>query len=273
MPKKYSFFLYLGAIFLSVVLLFPFVIMLLMSLKTTIQIFQTTFWTWPNPVAWQNYVQVWAKIPLARYFLNSVMIASGATFLVLLVGLPAAYGLGLVPSGIRNLFLVILLITQMFSPIVLIIAVYRLMATYHLLNTYTGLILLDGAFNLAFSVWLMHNFLATVPSELTEAALLDGASAIGALFYVLVPIARPGILTALIFTFINSWNDFVFAITLTSKTRVTPLTVGVYSFMGNYNTDWNYLMVASVISVLPVLFLFMWIQKHLVNGLTAGSIK
>jgi multiple sugar transport system permease protein len=136
-----------------------------------------------------------------------------------------------------------------------------------------ALILTDSAFNLAFSIWILNGYFSSIPKDIEEAAMLDGLSRFQAMRKVILPLAMPGVVTAVIFTFIAIWNEFVVALTIISSTSKEPLTVGIESFIGQYQTQYQYLFVASLIAIVPVVVLFAFIERFLVRGLTAGSIK
>ena len=142
-----------------------------------------------------------------------------------------------------------------------------------MVNTYGALILTNAAFNLAFAVWILHGFFASIPKEVEEAANLDGCSRFGTLRRVMLPLTLPGIVTAVIFTFIAAWNEYVVALTLMIDESKKPLTVGITSYVTGYEQHWDQLFAAAVIAIVPVVILFAVIEKHLVGGLTAGSVK
>ncbi|MCC6444898.1 MAG: carbohydrate ABC transporter permease [Armatimonadetes bacterium] len=261
---------------LLMALFFPFLVMLITALKEPQEVFrQPPTWIPLRPTL-SNFSEVFRRIPLAAYFANSLIIATGATLINLACALPAAYALSRLRFPGRSLFLYMVLITQMFSPIVLIISLYQIFSGAGMLEgsrIYIALILANASFSLAFSIWLLTGYLTAIPADIEEAALIDGCSRLGALWRVLLPIALPGLVTTVIFTFIAAWNEFVFALTFVADEDKRPLTVGIYSFVGRYNIEWQSLMAASLLATLPVVCLFIVIEKHLVKGLTAGAIR
>lgn len=282
---------------LCAVMLFPFAVMLSSALKTNAEIFvwaEDFRWLPARPM-WSNFLTMHEKVPLiGRYFANSIIIAVGATLLSVGVALPAAYALARHRFRGRALFMQLILITQMFSPIIIIIGLYKLFAgtsTAWALNTIRlfgfsgegfppllidnlfGLVLANAAFNVAFAVWLLSGYFATVPREVEEAGMVDGCSWFGVLVRILIPLAAPGIVTAVIFVFIAAWNEFIFALTLLSSPAKKPIIVGLFSLVGMFEVEWNYIMAGSLLAVIPVVILFWISEKHLVSGLTAGAIK
>ena len=161
----------------------------------------------------------------------------------------------------------------MFSPTALVVGLYREFFELNLVNTYLAIILTNAAFNLAFAIWILQAFFASIPAEVEEAAELDGCGRLGTMWRIMLPLTRPGIVTAVIFTFIAAWNEYVVALTLMQDDAKKPLTVGISSYVTGYEQHWDQLFAASLIAVVPVVILFAVIEKHLVGGLTAGSVK
>ena len=161
----------------------------------------------------------------------------------------------------------------MFSPIIVVIALYKLIIALHLIDTQLSLIIVNAVFTLAFAIWMMNGYFATIPKEIEEAALIDGCSRWQTMMRITLPIAMPGIVTVIIYTFISAWNEFMFALTFINSTDKRPLTVGLYNFVGRWQVSWQYLMAAALLAILPVILLFMVIEKQLVQGLAGGAVK
>lgn len=267
--------LLLGAVAWAVALFFlaPYLHMLFTSLKGQDELFDSPPGYLPKGWVWENYVDVFDVAPIGEYLRNTLIIAGLSTLIAVGVALPAAYATARFRFRGRRPFLMLVLVTQMFAPTALVIGIYREMLLLDLIDTYTALILVNAAFNLAFSIWILHAYFSSIPVELEEAAMLDGCGRLQALVRVTLPLAVPGVITAVIFTFIAAWNEYIVALTLTSDENTRPLTVGVTSFIGQYEVQWQYLFAASLIAVVPVVVLFAFIERYLVSGLTAGSIK
>ena len=165
------------------------------------------------------------------------------------------------------------LVTQMFSPTALVVGLYREFFELGLVNTYAALILTNAAFNLAFAIWILRAFFASIPKEIEEAAAVDGCGRVRTLVRVVLPLSLPGLVTAVVFAFIAAWNEYIVALTLMSDPAGKPLTVGITSYVTAYVQHWNQLFAAAVIAIVPVVVLFALIERHLVGGLTAGSVK
>jgi multiple sugar transport system permease protein len=257
----------------AIIFLIPYIRMLTTSLTPNSELYSIPAEYLPTWFDFSNFITVWDSAPIASYIVNTLIIAGAATVLVLVVAVPAAYYLARFRFKSRNLILLLVLATQMFAPTSMVIGIYREFVALGLVNTYTSLILVNAAFNLAFSVWILTGFFSSIPAEVEEAAMLDGCSRMKVLRTITLPLALPGLLTAIIFTFIAAWNEFVVALTLTSTPAIRPLTVGITGFIGLYEVQWHYVFAVSLIAIIPVVILFISIEQWLVSGLTAGSIK
>ncbi|MFI6297146.1 ABC transporter permease subunit [Nonomuraea sp. NPDC050790] len=253
----------------------PYAAMLLGSLKTDAELFAVPADYLPKSWAWSNYADVWRRIPLADYFRVSLTVALASTALVLLVAAPAAYVLARSRFRGRGAFLGVILVTQMFPAVALLIGLYRQALFVDGINSYAVIIAINSAFNLAFAVWILHAHFGSIPVDIDEAAMMDGLGRFRILVRMILPLAAPGLVTVMIFTFIQVWNEFVIALTLFNDPaggRV-PLTVGIQQFIGLYETNYQYLFAAALMAIVPAVILFALIEKHLVSGLTAGSTK
>lgn len=257
----------------AIVFLLPYVVMVLDSLRTSRDVKTTPPSFLPRVWQWDTYAQVLGDERFRAWLQTSLVVAIGSTVLVVLVAVPAAYMTARYRFRGRMIFLVVVLVTQMFSPTALVVGLYRQFFELNMVNTYGALILTNAGFNLAFAVWILHGFFSSIPTEVEEAALLDGATRMQVLWRVMLPLTRPGLVTATIFTFIAAWNEYVVALTLMIDDDKKPLTVGFRSYVTGYEQNWDQLFAASVIAVVPVVILFAIIERHLVGGLTAGSVK
>lgn len=259
---------------LLAVLLFPTYVMFITSLKPFEEVF-----TWPpllilEDIQWENYLSVWyGNYNFSRSFFNSIVVAGSTAVLCILLASPAAYALSRYRFFGRTTTLFAVLAVQMFSPVILIIPLYKTMLNLGLLDTYIAMIIGDTAFALPMSIWLLTGYFENIPKELEEAAWIDGCSRAGGLVRVVLPIAAPGIVTAGIYAFILAWNDLIFALTFVTEESMRPITLALTDFVGWNVVYWHEMMAASVISVLPVALLFSFVQKYLVRGLTAGAVK
>jgi multiple sugar transport system permease protein len=263
-----------AAYVVAVIFLLPYLEMVITALRPAKELYGRDYL--PHSFAWSNLTNMWgAAFGILSSVRVSLEIALGATLLVLLVALPAAYYTSRRRFRGRNLFLLLVLATQMLQPTALIVGIYKEFLSFGLLNINPvwSLILVNAGFNLAFAIWILNAYIGSIPVELEEAAMVDGNGRLGALFRVTLPLAMPGVVTALIFTFISAWNEFISALTLTTSSSDYPLTVRLDSFIGQYTVDWQHLFGASVVATIPVFILFALIEGRVVGGLTAGSIK
>ncbi len=258
---------------LAIVFLFPYLVMLLTAAKPEGELRITP----PRltPLHWQpaNFLAVLADPGFQAWLRVSLGIAVASTALVVLAATPAAYYTARYRFPGRSAFLVLVLVTQMFSPTALVVGLYREFFELGLVNTYASLILTNAAFNLAFAIWILRAFFASIPREIEEAAAVDGCGKLRTLVQVLLPLSLPALVTAIIFAFIAAWNEYIVALTLIADPDRKPLTVGITSYVTAYVQHWNYLFAASVIAIVPIVVLFALIERHLVGGLTAGSVK
>lgn len=258
---------------LAAAVLAPYAVMVLTALKPDRELRITP----PRllPEAWQpgTFLAVLRDPDFQGWLGVSLGVAVTSTLLVIAAGVPAAYYTARHRFRGRTAFLLLLLVTQMFSPTALVVGLYREFFELGLVNTYAALVLTNAAFNLAFAVWMLGAFFASIPVEIEEAAAVDGCSRLRTLARVVLPIARPGIATAATFAFIAAWNEYVVALTLMTDPAGKPLTVGITSYVTAYVQHWNALFAASALAIVPVVVLFAAIERHLVRGLTAGSIR
>ena len=264
--------LYVFVFVLSVIILYPYIVMFLTALKTNDEMYAFDH-ILPQVWQWSNFVDIWSAAPVLKYLINSLVIAGGATGLAILCGIPAAYALARMKFKGKGFFMGAVIMSQMFSPVVLLVGIYRLMVTLNLTDNIIGLILLNAAFNQAFAIWLLRGTFVSISPEMEQAAKIDGCNTVSALIKVLLPMSAPGIITTLIFVFINAWNEYTIALTLISTDVFKPVTVGINVFYGFNFIQWQYLFATSLVATIPVVILFLLIEKHLVAGLTSGGVK
>ncbi|MFJ8628635.1 carbohydrate ABC transporter permease [Kitasatospora sp. NPDC093550] len=256
---------------LAALFLLPYVEMLITAGRPADQLRDSSYL--PTRFDWSSFTRVWTDTTLGQNLQVTLLVAGGSTLLVLLVALPAAYYTARVRFRGRKAFLLLVLVTQMFQPTALQVGLYREFYTLDLLDTVLVLVLANAAFNLAFAIWILSAYIGSIPVELEEAAQIDGNGRAGALFRVTLPLALPGVVTAVIFTFIAAWNEFIMGLTLTDSPDRQPLTVGINNMIGAYSVQWNHVFAASLVAIVPVVVLFAVIERHVVSGLTAGSVK
>ena len=262
----------LAAYLIAMIFVLPYAEMVITALRPNNEMANPGYL--PEHWNFSNFTSIW-KTGFGGSLGASLKVAGGATLVVLLVALPAAYYTARRRFRGRSLFLLLVLATQMFQPAAMLVGIQREFVSFDLPSPILSLILVNAGFNLAFAVWILNAYFSSIPAELEEAAMVDGTSRVGALTRITLPLALPGIVTALIFTFIGAWNEFLVALTLTlgQPASKQPLTVQINSYIGQYSIDWGHLFAGSVIATLPVIALFAVIEGKVVSGLTAGSIK
>ena len=265
--------LYFVVALICIVILYPYFVMFITALKTRGEIFDPNGSLLPVAPVWTNFVDIWTIAPMAKYMFNSVIIAAGSTVIAMICGIPAAYALARMKFKGQTAFLGFIIVSQMFAPVVLLIGIYKVIKMLGLTNTLLGLIFVNAAFNQAFTIWLLRGTFMSISAEMEQAATIDGCNRIQAMMKILLPVAAPGIVTTLIFIFINAWNEFTVALCLISTDTIKPLTVGINIFNGYNMIEWQYLFAASIFAIIPVVILFMSIEKNLTSGLTAGGVK
>ena len=265
--------LYFVVVLICVVILYPYFVMFTTALKSRSEIFSPNGAVFPKEWLWQNFIDIWKLAPMGKYMLNSILIAGGSTLIAMICGIPAAYALARMKFKGQTAFLGFIIVSQMFAPVVLLIGIYKVMQTMGLTNSLWGLIFINAAFNQAFTIWLLRGTFMSISAEMEQAATIDGCNRVQAMIKVLLPVAAPGIVTTLIFIFINAWNEFTVALCLISTETIKPLTVGINIFNGYNMIEWQYLFASSIFAIIPVVILFMCIEKNLTSGLAAGGVK
>jgi len=265
--------LYAFVLIVCVVTLYPYYVMFITAFRsnaeTTDMLFQHLL---PTKWVWSNLKDILDRNVLT-YLKNSLLVAGGATLLAMLCGIPAAYSLARRKFKGKNVFLGFVIMSQMFSPVVLLIGIVQLMSKLKLNDSILGLMFINAAFNQAFAIWLLRGTFVSISPEMEQASMIDGCNTIQSLTKILLPMAAPGIVTALIFVFINAWNEYTISTVLISTASNRPITVGITQFSSFNMIEWQYLFAASLLATIPVVFLFARIEKHLVSGLTSGGVK
>ena len=265
--------LYFVVLDVCIITLYPYFAMFCTALKGRGEIFTANGTILPVTALWSNFIDIWSRAPMAKYMLNSILVASGSTLIAMLCGIPAAYALARMRFRGQTAFLGFVIVSQMFAPVVLLIGIYKVMMTMGLTDSIWGLIFINAAFNQAFTIWLLRGTFMGISAEMEQAATIDGCTRVQSMMRVLLPVAAPGIVTTLIFIFINAWNEYTVALCLISTDTLKPLTVGINIFNGYNMIEWQYLFAASIFAIIPVVILFMGIEKNLVSGLASGGVK
>ena len=255
-------------------LLFPIYWMIVTSFKTNLIIYRIPPQWIPHTPTIASYVGVFSNDAFLIYFANNFLVAFFTTLLTIFAAVPAGYSLSRYHTRFGRGVGLGLLSTQMFPVIGIVIALYTLFRSIHLLNTRVGLILALTALSIPFCVWLIKGFFDDIPRSIEEAARMEGASRMGILVRIVVPLSKPGLLAMGLYTFMLAWNDFLVALTLIISDHLRTLSVGIaFHFLGEVSYDWALVSTASVVGTLPMFLLFFIFQRYMVSGLTAGAVK
>jgi multiple sugar transport system permease protein/raffinose/stachyose/melibiose transport system permease protein len=271
-PTSRRLLLLLLQVVLAVVILLPFFWMFSVSLKPSTEPFSIPARLWPEHPALDNYVSAF-RPEFRTYFLNSVIVSLSTVVITVTLALLAAYSFTRSGFRILSVLLGLIIIAQMFPGSAIIIPIYQIMRGAHLLNTYASLIIAYVAVTLPVAIWMLRGFLSRLPLSLEEAAAIDGAGPIRTFIDIIVPLSRPGIAATAVFVLIVTWQEFLFALSFTSTKDMRTLPVGMNDFIGQYGIRYGELMASSVLISLPVVVIFLFLQRQFVAGLTAGAVK
>lgn len=262
---------------LTIFTVIPVYVMVISGLKPLKDV-QGDFSWWPSTLTIQPYIDMWKTVPLADYFVNSVIVASVATVLSLIIAIFASYAISRYTFRGRTLFSTTVLSTQMLPGVLFLLPLFLIFVNINtnfdiqLVGTRAGLIITYLTFSLPFSIWMLAGYFDGIPRELDEAAKVDGSGPMGALFRVILPAARPGLVAVAIYSFMTSWGEVLFASVMTTDANRT-LAVGLQLYSTQTNVYWNQIMAASVVVSIPIVVGFLLLQRNFVAGLTAGAVK
>ncbi len=245
------------------------------SIRPSELLFKPELHLLPGPITLSHYRAIFFDSGFGRNLINSTIVSGGTMVLALLIGSIAAYSLGRLPLKGKNMVLYLVLSMTMFPQISVLSGMFVLLRSLHIFNSYAGLIFSYLLFTLPFTVWVMTQYFRALPSELEEAAYMDGASPLSTYWRVLLPLTAPGLVTTGILSFIAAWNEFLFALTFTvgNKVRTVPVAIAFFGGASPYEIPWGSIMAASIVVTLPLILLVFFFQHRIVAGLTAGALK
>ena len=252
---------------------FPALWILLTSFKPQLELVRKPITYLPRDFTFDNYVQVFREQPLALYLLNSLVVAGVSTLLTLFVSACAAYAIARLRLRYRDLVLAAIIASSTFPLVTLLIPIFETMRAAGLLNTYPALILPYVVLSLPVCTLVLVSFFQSIPRDLENAAMIDGATRFGALWRVVLPLAAPGVFTAGILAFVNAWDEFLLALSLNSAVRMRTLPVGIALYQGEFTFPWHIIAAALIIAIVPIALLIAFFQERVVGGLTAGGMK
>ncbi|MFD1405912.1 MULTISPECIES: carbohydrate ABC transporter permease [Robinsoniella] len=262
------------AVLVVIIFLFPIYWVVVSSLKMDQEIFKKPPTLIPHLPTLSAYIQQFTGAnSVFRPFLNSVIVAVGSMLICLTLSVPAAYGLARYKVKGSKFFMLVFLVTQMLPASLVLTPLYLIYSRLGLLNNYLAPILSTATVSVPFVILMLRPIFLNCPIELEEAARIDGCNRFSAFIRIIIPISKPGIVTAFSFGFIMAWNDLAYSMTFNTKEAMRPMTAGIYQFLTLYGTRWNMIMAYGVLLILPIVILFMSLQKHIVSGLVSGAVK
>ena len=256
-----------------IVIAFPFVWLLLGSFKTMRQLFAIPLVFLPEQWTFDNYLEVFRVQPFGRYLWNSFTVATLSTLLIVGASSLAGYALASIPIKGKKLVLILVLTVSLLPPVTLLNPIYRMMSNAGMLNTNMGLTLVLAAVELPTAVWLLTSFFQTIPVEIEESAMLDGASVVKTFVEIVMPLVMPGVFTVSIMSFIAVWNNFIFASVLNQHKTARTVTIALTMFETETYTPWHVISAAAILSSVPLIVIVLLLQKRIVSGLMEGGVK
>ena len=251
--------------------LFPVYAIIVGSFESTNTLFSGTFYWLPHAATLDNYSTVIHA--QSANVVTSLVVGLGTALLALVVAVPAAYALSKYRLRVTVILVSSLLVAQIVPSIVLATSLFIVFHRINLVNSYPGLIIADGTYAVPFAILVLRAFLFSLPNELLYAARVDGATEWQTFRLIVIPLARSAVITVAVFAFLAGWGDFIFALTILNGSGIEPITLGIYTYLGNYSTDWGAVMAAGVFAMVPAAILLVVAQRYIASGLTAGSVK
>lgn len=274
-PRLLKISIFIGMSFYLLLTLFPLYWMVNTSFKSNRTAYRTPPDFWPKPFTFENYLRLLNEdSTILRFLMNSMVIGFGTVFLCLVIGTLAGYSLSRFKVPGKRSIMTFIMLSQLFPLAVLLIPLYMRFSSAGIIDTYYSVILAHTAITLPYSIWLLKGFIDTIPIELEEAAAIDGCSRIGILWRIILQVISPGIATAAVTSFLMSFREFLYALTLTSTEASRPISPGIQVyFMAVMSLRWANLMAATTIAVVPVIIIYISLQKYVISGLTGGAVK
>lgn len=259
------------AVVALVVMLFPVYSIIVGSFESTTTLFSGNFYLLPHAATLDNYRTVISA--QTGNVVTSLFLGLGTALLSLVVAVPAAYALSKYRLRVTVVIVSSLLVAQIVPSIVLATSLFIIFHWVHLLNSYLGLILADGTYAIPFAILVLRAFFFSLPNELMYAARTDGATEWQTFRWIIIPLARSAVITVAVFAFLAGWGDFIFALTILNGSGIEPITLGIYTYLGNYSSDWGAIMASATVAIVPAAVMLVVAQRYIASGLTAGSVK
>lgn len=270
---KKIFFCYIPLVICTIVTLFPFYWFIVTSLKSNSDIMQLPLQYIPNPLTLENYTNILDGVQFLRYFANGLIVSFSTTLIIILISILGGYAVSRYKFKGKSAFMLFMLLTQMVPGVVILIPLFQVFNNLGLINNLWSLIIVNTTVNLPFCLIVLSGFFSTLPPTLEEAAQIDGCSLKRAIFTIVVPAILPGVVSSGAFAFVNSWNEFVYALNFINDSKKYTVPVGLSMMQGEFTVNYGGLAAGTIIAIIPVILVFCYIQKYLVSGLSAGAVK
>jgi len=269
------------SILIFLIIIFPFFWTIITSFKKEQEIFAFPPTFFPRVFSFDSYkAQIGggdiigqSDFNMFHSFGNSIIISFGALCISVLLAVPASYGIARYLFKGKNIIILIFLVTQMLPVSVLLTPMFIMFKNMKLLNTPFSAIIADATIGIPFSVLILKNYFASIPGEIQEAAIIDGCSRFGAFLKIMIPVAIPGVIVCGVFSFLYAWGDLAYGMTFIQNQKNRPITAGIFNFMGQYGTKWSYLTAFAVVTIIPVVLIFVFMQRYIISGLTRGAVN
>ncbi len=272
--KKSNVVFFFVGLLVFIIFMFPLYWMVVTALKTQTEIFEIPTPLWPRNLTLEPFAeQLSVSGDTLRGFKNSLIISVGATLISTVLSIPASYGLARFRFRAKKPLILFFLITQMLPSTLVLTSLYIMFSRIGLLNHYAAPILADATLGIPFSIIILRTYFISIPKELDEAAKIDGCSHIQSFVKIMLPIARPGIIVAAVFSFVYAWGDLIYGITFITNPNMRPITSSIYNYVQQYQTLWNSTMAFGIVAIMPVVLIFIFMQRYIVSGLTNGAVK
>ena len=257
-----------------VILMFPLYWMIVTALKTQVEIFQVPTPLWPRDLTFEAFKSQFSESSATmKGFKNSFLIAFSAMVISTVLSIPAAYGLARFRFNSKKLLILFFLMMQMLPSTLILTPLYIMFSNMGLLNNYLAPILADATLGIPFSIIILRTYFLSIPKELDEAAAIDGCNPVTSFFRIMLPIAKPGVIVAAVFSFVYAWGDLIYGITFMTDPNMRPITSNIYNYVQQYQTLWNATMAFGFVAIFPIVLIFIFMQKYIVSGLTNGAVK
>ena len=257
-----------------VILMFPLYWMIVTALKTQVEIFQVPTPLWPRDLTFEAFKSQFSESSATmKGFKNSFLIAFSAMVISTVLSIPAAYGLARFRFNSKKLLILFFLMMQMLPSTLILTPLYIMFSKVGLLNNYLAPILADATLGIPFSIIILRTYFLSIPKELDEAAAIDGCNPVTSFFRIMLPIAKPGVIVAAVFSFVYAWGDLIYGITFMTDPNMRPITSNIYNYVQQYQTLWNATMAFGLVAIFPIVLIFIFMQKYIVSGLTNGAVK